>query len=132
SKVQRLILAFGSFAHYAGDFALRVALGQALALVVELLAPGDGHFHLCAAPHEVHLEGHQGQALLLDLAPQALYLLAVEEELARAGRLVVEVGARLRPGRHVRVEQPGLAVFDADVALAEVGPPGPHTLYLRA
>src|SRR5690606_17765116 len=92
--------------HEAVEAALLVARGDVVALVVELLALGEGDLHLRSAVLEVEPERDDGVPLLLDPLPQRLDLAAVEEEAARARRLVVGVPAHL-VGRDVEVAEHG-------------------------
>ena len=60
-----------------------------------------------------------------DLAP-------VQQQLARAQRVVLEGAAGLVVGRDVHADEPGLAVLHARVGLAQVEAPGADRLDLRA
>src|SRR3712207_8586629 len=93
------------------SLAVRVAAGQVLALVVVALAPGQGELALDLALGEVQRERHQRQAALAGLADQPLDLLAVQQELAGAARLVVGPAA-VRVLGDVQAAQPHLAVVD--------------------
>lgn len=105
----------------AVNLALGVALGNGVALVVELLAPGEGDFELGAVVLEVEAKGDDGDALLRDFRVEFLNLPPVQEELAGAGgfRLLL-VRAGLLVGGDVHVSHPRLAVADGDEAVAEV------------
>src|SRR5687768_9227948 len=120
-----------AFAQLPFDLALSVALADAGALIVELLATRHSDFELGAATHEVYLQGDERHALLRDLNPQLDYLLSVEEEFSGPSRLMVEIFSRLLPGRDMYVHQPRLAALDAHIPLCQVHPPRPHALYLR-
>src|SRR3954468_16925223 len=99
--------------------ALELALLDRLALVADVLAPGQRDLDLRAWALEVQARRHQRQALLLGLADQPLDLALVHEQLARALGLMVL--ARRRPvGRDVDVVQPHLAVLDRGVAVLEL------------
>src|SRR5689334_16928407 len=87
-----------------------VALLLALALVMQLLAPGEGDLDLGAAfVVEIDFQRYDGHALALDRADQLVDLALMQQELARPFRLVVEA-AGLLVLRDVGVEQPQLAV----------------------
>src|SRR3954463_3214854 len=82
--------------------ALHVAALDGLALVADVLAAGDGDLRLGAAVGEVDAGGDEREPLLPDPALEPLDLRLVEQELARALRLVVvAVGVRVRRDVHV-------------------------------
>jgi hypothetical protein len=54
------------------------ALADRFALIVQLLAPRQPYLDFGSPPHEVYLQGDEGQALLRHFAPQPRYLLRVE------------------------------------------------------
>src|SRR3546814_9320726 len=75
--------------------AIPVAFLLGLALVVQLLAAGERNFHLGpAALVKVHGQRHQGYAPATQAPDKLTDLLALQQQLALAPRLVVEaVGA---------------------------------------
>src|SRR5690606_31609755 len=121
-----LALAQGSL-----DLALAVPRAQRLPLVVLLLTARHRDLDLGDPARQIHLQGDDGEPFLLDAAQQAIDLLAMEQQLARAQRLVPEV-TRLIVGGDVRVNQPQLAVARLDVALPQVDVPGANRLDLGA
>src|SRR5437588_10953716 len=80
-------------------------------LVVELLALARGEGDFRFAPLEVDLERNERQPLTLDGADHLADLLAMQQELPRPRRLVIEV-ARLFVRRYVKIEQKNLTIFD--------------------
>src|SRR5690606_9990766 len=77
-----------------------VALLHARALVVRLLALREPDLELRAAARPVHVERHDRVALALDRADQAVELVPLQQQLARARR----VGVRDLRGRGDRVD----------------------------
>ena len=73
----------------ARHLALGVARPLGLALVVQLLSLAERHRHLRHSVLEVQLERDQRQSLALDGPNQTTDFLAVEQQLARAGGLVI-------------------------------------------
>ena len=67
------------------DLPFGVALGDGLPFVVELFAPGQRDLDLCATVLQVQPCGDDGEALLLDAAPQSLDLAPVKEQSDAAG-----------------------------------------------
>src|SRR5438874_13023125 len=104
-----------SAARRALDLSLGVALRDRLPLVVLPLAPPQPDLDLRAIAREVNAQRDERVALLANLADEARDLLAVQQQLARAHRLVVHEVA-LSVGRDVHVLQPRLAAVDAHVA----------------
>src|SRR6185312_1000713 len=90
-----------------------------LALVVLFLALRGRHRHLDAAVLEVETRRHERHALLDRLADQLADLVAVQQELAPAQRLVIGVAA-MAVRADVDVVEEDLAVLDAREAVAEV------------
>src|SRR2546423_2344052 len=90
------------------------------AFVVELFALAERQRDLRLAPLEVDLQRDEGQALTLNRADHFANLLAVQQELSRAGGLVIEV-ARLFVRRYVQVEQKNLSVLNDRVGISDVG-----------
>src|SRR3954451_24006085 len=92
--------------HVLGDRALglaaHLAVLQSAALVAHVLAAGEGDLDLRVRALEVHARGDERQAALLGRAGQAVDLAAVQEQLARALRLVV-LARRRRVRRYVGV-----------------------------
>src|SRR5689334_20324567 len=75
----------------AALLAAPIALLQGLALVVQLLALGNGQQQLCAAAFvEIQFERDQRQPLAVDRADQFVDLLLVQQQFSRALGLVVE------------------------------------------
>src|SRR5947208_1682159 len=78
------------FAQLPLNVARHLALADRLALVVDVLAPGERNLHLCPRPvREVNPGGHERQAPLTSLADQPLDLGLVQQQLARALGIVV-------------------------------------------
>lgn len=110
--------------------ALGVAVGLArfngIALVDHVLALGKTNLHLHLAAHEIHLEWNNGQPLFADLPVKARDFLAVQQQLAFAGLVVVENiavvvgldGAANQPGFHMVVDV-DIALLDTDVPLLD-------------
>src|SRR6185503_5311637 len=125
SRSRRSIAAASTSAflpHQPRLVALPVALGGDLALVVGLLAGGDGDLELRQAlVGPVEARGDQGAPFPLHRPDQLVDLLALEQEFPRAAGLVVEVRAGLLVGRDVGVDQDDLIAFDGGVALGDVG-----------
>ena len=65
-------------------FSVVVVLGDALALVIELLAVGQADLDLGAAIAKMNFQGDQGPTLLLYLGMQSRDLMAMHEQLALA------------------------------------------------
>src|SRR5205814_2520777 len=101
--------AVGAKAHRAVGLAAVLPLAQGLALVVGLLAARDTDLDLDPAVLEVHGQRNDGHALLAGLGPDLLDLIAVQQELALAPRLVVRPRALGVLG-DVRPLEPDLAV----------------------
>src|SRR6266480_1788555 len=78
------------------------ALG--FALVPELLALGDGQLHLDPAVLEIHPSGNKCEPLLLDGGMKLEKLGPMDEQLARAPRIVIELRSR-RVDTNVGIEQ---------------------------
>src|SRR6516162_8249382 len=89
------------------------------ALVVLLLALREAHSDLHAAILEIEAKGHERHPLLDRLANELADLLAVQQQLAPADRLVVGVAA-MAVGTDVDVVEKYLAVLDAREAVAKV------------
>src|SRR5713101_9709646 len=120
-----------SAAHRALDLSLGVALRDRLPLVVLSLAARQPDLDLRAIAREVNAQRDERVALLPHLADEARDLLAVQQQLARAHRLVVHKVA-LRVRRDVHVLQPRLIAVDAHVSVTKVAFALADRLHLRA
>src|ERR1700730_11062085 len=119
-------------AQQPGALALPVAILDRLALVVGLLAGDQGDLDLGAAARiEIELQRHDGAALALDGADQLVDLLAVQQELARPARLMIEAVARGVFG-DVGIDQPGLAALLGDIGFGDRAAPPAQRLDLGA
>src|SRR6266508_5871006 len=76
--------------HGPVDLAAGVGLLQRFALIVGLLALRNGDLNLRDAALEVHPQRHEREAAFLSLGGELFDLAAVQEQLSRALRLVVE------------------------------------------
>jgi len=122
--------AFFGLGCYAGALSQRAGVPMVLAwaiatlfvgaFVVKFLALAQRERDLGLALPEVDLQGNKGQSLTLDRADHLANLLSVQQELSRAGRLVIEM-ARLFIGRYVQVEQKNLSVLNDRVGISDVG-----------
>jgi [CysO sulfur-carrier protein]-S-L-cysteine hydrolase len=88
---------------------------------VGLAAAGEADFDLGPPLLEVHLEGNNGQGLGPGFFEDAVDLVAVEEQFAFAVGVVAPEAHCEAPGRHVRLEEPHLAVVHPGVGLANDG-----------
>src|SRR5258708_13956305 len=110
-------------AQQPGALALPVAILDRLALVVGLLAGDQGDLDLGAAARiEIELQRHDRAALALDGADQLVDLLAVQQELARPARLMIEAVARGVFG-DVGIDQPGFAALLGDIGFGDRAAP---------
>src|ERR1051325_456037 len=109
-----------------------VALLLGLTLVVQLLALGQRDLDLGAAlVVEIDLERHDGHALALDRTHQLVDLAAMQQELARPLRRMVEATGLLVFG-DVGVDQPQFTVTRRRVGLSDAGLAGAQRLDLAA
>src|SRR5262245_16196946 len=107
-------------AHLALDLAADVAIADLTPAVALLLAARQRQLDLGPGALEVDPGRDHRQALALEAAYQALDLVTVEEQLARAlGIVVLHAGGGV--GRDVGVSQPDLAVLDHRVGVADLG-----------
>src|SRR5215207_5660312 len=111
---------------------LPVAVLDGLALVVRLLAGDQGDLDLGAAARvEIDLQWHDGAALALDGADQLVDLGAMQQQLARSARLVIEAVAR-GVDRDVGIDQPGLAALFRHVGFSNRASAAAQRLHLGA
>src|SRR5437660_950025 len=121
---------FSAAPHGSRDFPLGVPFRDRLALVELALASGQADLDLCMIAGEVNAQRDERVTLLLHLADQARDLLAVQQELARAQRVMVHDIA-LSARRDANVLQPRLAGVDAHETTPKAGPSDPDRLHLR-
>ncbi len=100
------------------DVALGVAVGDSLALVIELLAARNTDIHFGPTVAQPHAQWHEGHPLSLGLATEVFDLTAVNQQFTGAGRIVVRIGA-MGIRRDVGADQPQLVVVDAHVRLTD-------------
>src|ERR1044071_8373512 len=125
-------LSLSSVAEQPRPLALPVAILDGLALVVRLLAGDQRDLDLGAAARiEIDLQRHDGAALALDGAYELVDLGAMQQELARPARLVIEAVAR-GVDRDVGVDQPGLAALFRHVGFGDRAAPAAQRLHLGA
>src|SRR5580658_2055701 len=106
-------------AHRRSGFGLGRFGALGLALVVQFLAAGQGHFALNAPLLQIDLGGDQRQALFARLAQQFVDLLPVQQQLPIAHRrmvLAIAIGVLT----DVRIHQPSLVLLDRRVGLFEL------------
>src|SRR5205814_8176003 len=116
----------------ARDLATRVSFGYVAAFVMELLAACQAELDLGPPTvADVQAERHDGLALPRCPAQQLVDLGAVQEELARPLRLVIQAVAALERG-DVGSDQPRLAALHARVRVGEVDLASTNRLDLRA
>src|SRR5690606_37189008 len=109
-------------AHGALRLALVLLLPQGVALVVLLLAAGEGDEDLRAPPDEVELQWDDGVALLPALAGELVDLGPVQDELALSAHRVVGPRALAVLG-DVDAVQPCLPAVDLHPAVDQGGAP---------
>lgn len=63
-------------------FPSHVLLRDILSLIIELLTAGQANFHLHQAALEINLQGHQGIALLGQLAIDLIDLILMKQKLS--------------------------------------------------
>src|SRR5579864_2991817 len=113
------------------DLPARIALGDVAPLVVQFLASCERELDLHAAVLEVHPRRHDGHALLAHLSIQSVDLAPVQQELARAFRIVVGA-VPLHVLTDVDAVEPRLAAFHVGVRALERRLPLAQRLHLRA
>src|SRR3954454_2086716 len=100
-------------------FALPAALFLGFALVVELLALGEGKLELGAAlVVEIELERHERHAFALDRTHQLVDLATVKEKLADALGRMIEAAA-LQIFRDIGVDQPDFAAASVRIGFCD-------------
>src|SRR5689334_10263013 len=109
-----------SGSHCALHVTLIVAPFLIGALVEELLTLAESERNLRFAALEVELERDEGEALPFHRTDHLPDLFAVEQQLARARRLVIEV-ARLFVRRYVQVQQKNFSILNDRVRISDVG-----------
>ena len=118
--------------HQASLFSFPVALLLGVALVVFGLALGQRDFHLDAPALEVQVQRHQREALLLDLADQALDLFLVHQQLLGAVGLGLHMGRGAAQRIDAAADQVELAIADDHVSVGQLHLPGAYGLDLPA
>jgi len=109
-------------------FFIRSSPPFGFALVPELLALGQGQFHLDPAVFEVHPRGNQGQALLLRFADELADLFAMHQQFAGAQRGMI-MNVSMLIGADVGVQQPDGVVFDQSIGVFKVSQAPADRLY---
>src|SRR5688572_23998419 len=94
------------------------------------LAFGEADLDLDAAFGVMHVERDEGVAGALDRADQLVDLARVEEELAGAGVVRLDMGRSGRERRDVRADEEDLAVVHDDVSLLDLHASGAYRLGL--
>jgi hypothetical protein len=94
-----------------------------------LLALGQADLHLDPPARVVQVERHQRVAGTLDLADQLGDLRRVQQQLAGAGRVGLDMGRGLGQRRDVRADQVQLGTAHDHVALLELRAPGADRLH---
>src|SRR5471032_226474 len=115
-------------AHDLRFFALPVALFLGFAFVVELLALRKADLAFHAAALVVEVQRDKRMTLLLDLADELRDLFAVQQQLARADRVRMDVGRCFRQRADVRADQEQFSVANDDVAFLDLAAAGPERL----
>jgi len=109
----------------------RFGLLHGLALVVLFAAPADPQQDLGSASLEVDPKRNQGQSLLVGLAGEAADLAAMQEQLSRPARIMVEA-VGLDVLGDVAADQPDLAVLHPAVGLLKRDLARTQALHLAA
>ena len=124
SQTTKVELAVAEF-HLAVNVTFDVALCNGMAFVVLLLAFGDTDLDLDVLVVEIDAQRHESIALAHDFAKDFVDFFAAEQQLPFAGRIMVEMRARLFVGADMCFVEPGLAIFDARIAPAELAAASP-------
>lgn len=122
-----VVLRSGGVSQDAPFFSHPIAVFLRRALVVLLFALGQADGDFCAATRPVQVQRHDGIAGALDLADQQADLLALQQQLAGAGGIRMDVGRGLQQRNEMRAEQPGFVFLDDDVGLGDLCLAHPQT-----
>jgi ribosome-associated toxin RatA of RatAB toxin-antitoxin module len=95
-----------------------------------LLALGQADFQLGAPCLPIELQRYQCVAAALHLAHEVIELTPIQQQLARASRIGIDMGGGRIQGADVRAEQEGFAVLHIDVGLGNLRFAGAHALDL--
>lgn len=104
--------------HGARGFAISLFAFESFSFIIQLLAATHTDLELGATVLEINLGRHKGQPLFIDLLDQLVDLVAIEQKLARAQRLMV-FAIPLFVGADVHVVDKHLAVANAAVGFLD-------------
>src|SRR3984957_5254396 len=110
--------------------ALPIAIFFTVPFVVLFLALREPDLELGPAFLPIQFQRHDGVAAPLDCADHMIELASVEQQLARAGRVGIDVGRGRHKGADVSAEKKGLAVFQVYVGLGDLRLAGAHAFDL--
>ena len=108
-----------SASHGACHVALVVTLACVVAFVVEFLPLSEGQGNFSAPTLEIQFKRNESESLALDSADHLADLLAMQQELARARRLVVDVATAF-VGRDMQVDEIDFAIANYAVCVGDV------------
>ncbi len=111
-------------------FPIGFTLLDGCALVVRLFTLGEADFQLGAAMLPVELQRDEGVALALGGADQLVQFLAVQQQLAGARRVRLDMRGGRGQRREMRAHQERLVVLDHDIAFLELRASGAQALDL--
>src|ERR1700692_2814774 len=110
---------FSAARYRVARFFIGGAAAFGFALIPELLALGNRQLQLDAAVLEVHPGGDEGLSLLLDGSVQFEKLGPVNQQLARALRIVIELRAR-RIHTNMRVQKKQFAILNKAIGIFQI------------
>lgn len=113
------------------NFPVSFSLFYRIPLLVLFLPLCEPYLKLCLAGLEVEFQRYQGQALLVDIAQELIYLFSVKQQLSCPHRvMVLKVPVAVRA--YMATEEKGLVVLDDHIAFLEVRLAISQRLYFRS
>jgi hypothetical protein len=113
------------------EFSLQSSASHGLPLVIQFLTLGKGELHFCFPIFEINAKRNQSISAFLDLSHQLPYFPSIEKELPGPCRVqLTDIGC-IGIWRYMHIVEPRLAIFEAHIAISDVGPCFPQGLDLR-